>query len=121
MAHRRPAGGASSPSSSVTDNENAIRLLESLQNDFKCLSMETKKKYPQIKEVSTSVFCYHFYLSSTGETPVVRSLLNVQRAAFLYIPSCLFNSVDYIRYIYNMFTGVRRGHCQVAELCGSCC
>lgn len=50
MAHRRPAGGASS----VTDNENAIRLLESLQNDFKCLSMETKKKYPQIKEVSAS-------------------------------------------------------------------
>lgn len=54
MAHRRPAGGTSSPSSSssVTDNENAIRLLESLQNDFKCLSMETKKKYPQIKEAS---------------------------------------------------------------------
>ncbi|XP_025191118.1 protein MON2 homolog isoform X2 [Melanaphis sacchari] len=52
MAHRRPAGGTSSPSSSVTDNENAIRLLESLQNDFKSLSMETKKKYPQIKEAS---------------------------------------------------------------------
>uniref|UniRef100_A0A2S2R545 Protein MON2 n=1 Tax=Sipha flava TaxID=143950 RepID=A0A2S2R545_9HEMI len=49
MAHRRPVGGTSS---SVTDNENAIRLLESLQNDFKCLSMETKKKYPQIKEAS---------------------------------------------------------------------
>jgi len=54
MAHLRPAGGTSSLSS-VTDNENAIRLLESLQNDFKCLSMETKKKYPQIKEVSTLV------------------------------------------------------------------
>lgn len=53
MAHRRPAGGGPTPSS-VTDNENAIRLLESLQNDFKCLSMETKKKYPQIKEVSVS-------------------------------------------------------------------
>ncbi|XP_001947417.2 protein MON2 homolog isoform X1 [Acyrthosiphon pisum] len=52
MALRRSAGGTSSPSSSVTDNENAIRLLESLQNDFKCLSMETKKKYPQIKEAS---------------------------------------------------------------------
>ncbi|KAL4105342.1 hypothetical protein QTP88_020585 [Uroleucon formosanum] len=52
MALQRSAGGTSSPSSSVTDNENAIRLLESLQNDFKCLSMETKKKYPQIKEAS---------------------------------------------------------------------
>lgn len=91
MAHRRPAGGASSPSSSVTDNENAIRLLESLQNDFKCLSMETKKKYPQIKEVSTSVVCYHFTCRvPTGETPVVVAMpLNVQRAAFLYIAACL--------------------------------
>lgn len=26
-------------------------FLESLQNDFKTLSTETKKKYPQIKEV----------------------------------------------------------------------
>lgn len=26
-------------------------FLESLQNDFKTLSAETKKKYPQIKEV----------------------------------------------------------------------
>lgn len=54
MALRRPAGSAtlsSSSSSSITDNQNAIRLLESLQNDFKCLSMETKKKYPLIKEV----------------------------------------------------------------------
>lgn len=29
-------------------------FLDSLQNDFKALSTETKKKYPQIKEVITA-------------------------------------------------------------------
>lgn len=32
-------------------SDNAQLFLESLQNDFKNLSLETKKKYPQIKEV----------------------------------------------------------------------
>ena len=34
-----------------TDSEAAQKFLEILQNDFKNLSAETKKKYPQIKEV----------------------------------------------------------------------
>lgn len=32
--------------------ENNTKFLESLQADLKTLSSETKKKYPQIKEVS---------------------------------------------------------------------
>lgn len=31
------------------------KFVEALQADFKTLSLETKKKYPQIKEVSTYV------------------------------------------------------------------
>lgn len=38
--------------SGTTGNEAAQKFLEVLQNDFKNLSQETKKKYPQIKEVS---------------------------------------------------------------------
>lgn len=38
--------------SGTTGNEAAQRFLEVLQNDFKNLGQETKKKYPQIKEVS---------------------------------------------------------------------
>lgn len=36
----------------TTDNEAAQKFLEALQTDFRNLSLETKKKYPQIKEVS---------------------------------------------------------------------
>lgn len=39
--------------SGTTGNEAAQKFLEVLQNDFKSLSQETKKKNPQIKEVST--------------------------------------------------------------------
>lgn len=35
----------------VTD-ENSLKLFEFLQNDLKSLSIETKKKFPHIKEVS---------------------------------------------------------------------
>lgn len=35
----------------TTDNEAAQKFLEALQTDFRNLSLETKKKYPQIKEV----------------------------------------------------------------------
>lgn len=38
--------------SGTTGNEAAQKFLEVLQADFKNLGQETKKKYPQIKEVS---------------------------------------------------------------------
>lgn len=38
--------------SGTTGTEAAQRFLEVLQADFRNLSLETKKKYPQIKEVS---------------------------------------------------------------------
>lgn len=38
--------------SGTIGNEAAQKFLEVLQNDFRTLSNETKKKYPQIKEVS---------------------------------------------------------------------
>lgn len=37
--------------SGTTGTEQAQKFLESLQNDFRQLSAETKKKNPQIKEV----------------------------------------------------------------------
>lgn len=37
---------------SVTSPEVPQAFLDSLQNDLKNLSLETKKKYPQIKEVN---------------------------------------------------------------------
>lgn len=40
--------------SGTTGNEAAQKFLEVLQADFKNLGQETKKKYPQIKEVSLS-------------------------------------------------------------------
>lgn len=42
--------------SGTTGTEQAQRFLESLQNDFRLLSVETKKKNPQIKEVKFIVF-----------------------------------------------------------------
>lgn len=38
-----------------TNSENTSKFLESLQTDLKVLASETKKKYPQIKEV-----CYYY-------------------------------------------------------------
>lgn len=35
-------------------NESVQKFVEALQADFKTLSLETKKKYPQIKEVKLS-------------------------------------------------------------------
>lgn len=35
------------------NNETVQKFLEVLQNDFRTLANETKKKYPQIKEVRT--------------------------------------------------------------------
>lgn len=40
----------------TTGNEAAQKFLESLQNDLKNLSIETKKKYPQIKEVRFLIY-----------------------------------------------------------------
>lgn len=40
--------------SGTTGNEAAQKFLDVLQSDFKNLGLETKKKYPQIKEVSKS-------------------------------------------------------------------
>lgn len=41
-------------------DENSLKLFETLQNDLKNLSIETKKKFPHIKEVSicTTHFCF---------------------------------------------------------------
>lgn len=41
--------------------ENNTKFFESLQADLKTLSSETKKKYPQIKEVG----CHLYFISIT--------------------------------------------------------
>lgn len=38
----------------VSGSDDSNKFLEILQNDLKNLSIETKKKFPQIKEVCTS-------------------------------------------------------------------
>lgn len=44
--------------SGTTGNEAAQKFLEMLQTDFKNLGQETKKKYPQIKEVRKGIYIY---------------------------------------------------------------
>lgn len=53
--------------SGTTGNEAAQKFLEVLQNDFKNLSQETKKKYPQIKEVSRVFLCECRHCEGIGE------------------------------------------------------
>lgn len=49
--------------SGTTGTEQAQKFLESLQNDFRQLSTETKKKNPQIKEVRNNFAnCLVFHL-----------------------------------------------------------
>lgn len=51
--------GTGTTSASASGNESVQKFIEALQADFKTLSLETKKKYPQIKEVSsTNHFAY---------------------------------------------------------------
>lgn len=42
--------------SSPNDAEQSQKFLEALENDFRILANESKKKYPQIKEVSLVIF-----------------------------------------------------------------
>lgn len=47
--------------SAVTGDDSTKKFMEVLQNDFKTLSLETKKKYPQIREVyifTPKCFCF---------------------------------------------------------------
>lgn len=46
--------------SAVTGDDSTKKFMEVLQNDFKTLSLETKKKYPQIREV-LSTFSNNLY------------------------------------------------------------
>lgn len=58
--------------SGTTDTEAAQKFLEVLQNDFRNLSLETKKKFPQIKEVGCcggwlwAVLCTHVWHAAFG-------------------------------------------------------
>lgn len=47
---------------SVTNPDFPQAFLDTLQNDLKNLSLETKKKYPQIKEVHVKVYFIVFLL-----------------------------------------------------------
>lgn len=42
---------AAAGSATAGGSESVHKFVEALQSDFKTLSLETKKKYPQIKEV----------------------------------------------------------------------
>lgn len=49
-------------SKSLNDSEQSQKFLEALENDFRILANESKKKYPQIKEVrEVHTFLNHFY------------------------------------------------------------
>lgn len=46
-----------------THNQEVLKkFIETLQNDFKNLSSETKKKYPQIREVSVEWDHFKYFL-----------------------------------------------------------
>lgn len=52
MSFVRTAAAASA--ATAGSSESVQKFVEALQSDFKTLSLETKKKYPQIKEVNSS-------------------------------------------------------------------
>lgn len=51
--------------SGTTGTEAAQKFLESLQNDFRNLSAETKKKNPQIKEVKKKRKNHELYVKQS--------------------------------------------------------
>lgn len=44
--------------SAVTGDDSTKKFMEVLQSDFKTLSFETKKKYPQIREVLVAYYSF---------------------------------------------------------------
>lgn len=89
--------------SGVGNNQESIaKFLESLQADLKVLSSETKKKYPQIKEVSENLFVkyftsFHFYITSLSharkelqnskQQQTIQEHLFIMSSIKFYIPS----------------------------------
>ncbi|KAJ9583009.1 hypothetical protein L9F63_022625 [Diploptera punctata] len=56
--------------SGTTGNETAQKFLDSLQNDLKNLSIETKKKFPQIKESCEEGIVKLRNASANPQTPI---------------------------------------------------
>lgn len=74
-------------------------FIESLQNDLKNLSLETKKKYPQIKEV--------VYFSNNSFYDIIISFLVMRRSNW-QIEKCLINPDSYIPHHKSNYVSTRR-------------
>lgn len=68
-----------------SSNNTTQAFLEALQNDFKLLSNETKKKYPQIKEVCCTFINYTFIVLMIDFyfSLVMKQLLNLKMQVHL--------------------------------------
>ncbi|XP_055595542.1 protein MON2 homolog [Uranotaenia lowii] len=85
--------------SGTTDNEAAQKFLEVLQNDFRNLSLETKKKYPQIKESCEEAILKLKTAAANPQTPVYYV---VNQILYPLVQGCESKDVKIIKFCLGM-------------------
>ncbi|XP_055644206.1 protein MON2 homolog [Toxorhynchites rutilus septentrionalis] len=85
--------------SGTTDNEVAQKFLEVLQNDFRNLSLETKKKYPQIKESCEEAILKLKTAAANPQTPVYYV---VNQILYPLVQGCESKDVKIIKFCLGM-------------------
>lgn len=83
----------------TTDNEAAQKFLEVLQNDFRNLSLETKKKYPQIKESCEEAI---LKLKTAGANPQTPVYYVVNQILYPLVQGCESKDVKIIKFCLGM-------------------
>ncbi|XP_058057960.1 protein MON2 homolog [Anopheles bellator] len=85
--------------SGTTDTEAAQKFLEVLQNDFRNLSLETKKKYPQIKESCEEAI---LKLKAAGANPQTPVYYVVNQILYPLVQGCESKDVKIIKFCLGM-------------------
>ncbi|XP_039437762.1 protein MON2 homolog [Culex pipiens pallens] len=83
----------------TTDNEAAQKFLEALQTDFRNLSLETKKKYPQIKESCEEAI---LKLKTAGANPQTPVYYVVNQILYPLVQGCESKDVKIIKFCLGM-------------------
>ncbi|XP_050085365.1 protein MON2 homolog [Anopheles aquasalis] len=85
--------------SGTTDTEAAQKFLEVLQNDFRNLSLETKKKYPQIKESCEEAI---LKLKAAGANPQTPVYYVVNQILYPLVQGCESKDLKIIKFCLGM-------------------
>ncbi|XP_052894709.1 protein MON2 homolog isoform X2 [Anopheles moucheti] len=85
--------------SGTTDTEAAQKFLEVLQNDFRNLSLETKKKFPQIKESCEEAI---LKLKSAGANPQTPVYYVVNQILYPLVQGCESKDLKIIKFCLGM-------------------